>query len=54
MNNEDLDDYENKSYFELLEIATKEQDIKKRKTLFEYANKVLKDDFADVVEGGMT
>jgi len=43
-----LDDYQNKSHFELLEIATKEQDIKKRKALFELARQVLKNDFADV------
>ena len=29
-----LDEYEDISYFELLEIATKEQNIKKRKALF--------------------
>jgi len=41
-----LDKYQNKSHFELLEIATKEQDIKKREALFEYANYRLKEKFS--------
>ena len=56
MKNEDfnLDDYQNKSHFELLEIATKEQDIKKRKALFELANKILEKGFENSISGGDT
>ena len=46
-----LDDYQNKSYFELLEIATKEKDLKKRKNLFEYASKRLKEKFSTIATG---
>ena len=42
------EEYQSESYFELLEIATEEQDIKKRKALFKLANKRLKKKFSAI------
>jgi hypothetical protein len=46
----DLNQYENVSYLDLLEIASSEQDIEKREALFEYSNLVLETKFMKAVQ----
>ena len=42
--------YENTPYLTLLEIASSETDVKKRKQLFEYADTVLKREFKKAIK----
>jgi len=44
--------YENIPYFELVEIAEKEKDLEKRKTLFELSNALLERTFMKYVTQG--
>ena len=44
-----FDEYKSIPYFELMDIAEKEQDIEKRKTLFEFSNSILEYEFMKLV-----
>ena len=44
-----LEEYENIPYLELVEIAEKERDLEKRQALFELSNKILEREFMKLV-----